>query len=50
LSGQAYQYFGPQGIDRPGIMWILFAALAGFTAVTLVIYNQRVLLGSGEKR
>jgi dipeptide/tripeptide permease len=43
LSGQAYQYFGPQGIDRPGIMWIMFAALAGVTAVTLVIYNQRVM-------
>jgi dipeptide/tripeptide permease len=43
LSGQAYQYFGPQGIDRPGIMWVMFAALAGITAVTLVIYNQRVM-------
>jgi len=43
LSGQAYQYFGPQGIDRPGIMWIIFAALAGITAVSLVIYNHRVM-------
>jgi dipeptide/tripeptide permease len=44
LSGQAYQYFGPQGIDRPGIMWILFAALAGVTAVSLVIYNRWVMV------
>jgi dipeptide/tripeptide permease len=43
LSGQAYQYFGPHGIDRPGLMWILFAALAGITAVSLVIYNQRIM-------
>jgi dipeptide/tripeptide permease len=42
LSGQAYQYFGPQGINQPDLMWILFAALAGITAVSLVIYNRRV--------
>jgi dipeptide/tripeptide permease len=40
LSGQAYQHFGPQGVDRPDQMWILFAALAGITAVSLIIYNQ----------
>jgi len=39
LSGQAYQHFGPLGIDRPDLMWILFAALAGVTAVSLVIYH-----------
>ena len=43
LSGLSYQYFGPQGINRPDMMWILFAALAGITAVSLVIYNQRVM-------
>jgi dipeptide/tripeptide permease len=40
LSGLAYQHFGPQGIDNPDAMWILFAALAGTTAVSLVIYNR----------
>jgi dipeptide/tripeptide permease len=40
LSGLAYQHFGPKGIDNPDIMWIIFAALAGTTAVSLVIYNR----------
>jgi MFS family permease len=43
LSGVAYQHFGPHGVDRPDLMWILFAVLAAFTAVTLVIYNRWVL-------
>jgi dipeptide/tripeptide permease len=42
LSGVSYQYFGPQGIDRPDIMWILFAALAAVTAVALAVYNRWV--------
>ena len=40
LSGVTYQHFGPQGTDRPDQMWALFAALAGTTAVSLVIYNR----------
>jgi predicted MFS family arabinose efflux permease len=44
LSGVAYQHLGPAGMDRPGLMWILFAALAATTAVALVVYN-RVALG-----
>jgi dipeptide/tripeptide permease len=40
LSGVAYQHFGPHGVDRPGAMWVLFAALAVTTAVALVIYNK----------
>ncbi|MCW8925275.1 MAG: MFS transporter [Xanthomonadales bacterium] len=48
LSGQAYQHFGPSGVDRPGVMWLLFAALAGITAVSLVIYNRwAVVKGPG---
>ena len=43
LSGVAYQHFGPHGTDRPDLMWTLFAVLAAFTAVTLVIYNRCVL-------
>ncbi len=42
LSGLSYQYFGPHGINRPDLMWMLFAALAGTTAVSLVIYNRFV--------
>jgi dipeptide/tripeptide permease len=40
LSGLSYQYFGPKGIDKPDVMWIIFAALAGTTAVSLVFYNR----------
>jgi dipeptide/tripeptide permease len=42
LSGVSYQYFGPQGVSRPDLMWILFAALAGTTAVSLLFYNRWV--------
>ncbi|MEJ2402259.1 MAG: MFS transporter [Xanthomonadales bacterium] len=42
LSGISYQHFGPQGVNRPDVMWIIFAALAGTTAVSLVIYNRWV--------
>ena len=38
----AIQHYGPHGINQPGEMWILFAALAGTTAVSLVIYNRWV--------
>jgi len=42
LSGEAYQYFGPKGIDRPDLMWVLFAVLASTTAVALFFYNKWV--------
>ncbi len=42
LSGVSYQYFGPQGINRPDIMWSIFAALAAVTAVLLAIYNRMI--------
>lgn len=42
LSGVSYQYFGPEGIDRPDLMWVLFAVLAMFTAVSLAVYNRWV--------
>ena len=42
LSGITYQYFGPQGVDRPGTMWVLFAVLAATTAIGLVLYNRIV--------
>jgi dipeptide/tripeptide permease len=40
LSGLAYQHYGPKGINQPGEMWMLFAALAATTAVSLVVYNR----------
>ncbi|MBT8059046.1 MAG: MFS transporter [Xanthomonadales bacterium] len=46
LSGLSYQHFGPQGVNRPDQMWILFASLAGITAVSLVIYNRWMMRGS----
>jgi dipeptide/tripeptide permease len=48
LSGVAYQYFGPKGVDRPDLMWILFAALAATTAIALVVYNRMVFGGRGQ--
>ncbi len=48
LSGVTYQHFGPQGIDRPGIMWVFFAGLAVTTAVSLIVYNRFVLPKTGE--
>jgi len=48
LSGLAYQHYGPHGINQPGQMWILFAALAGTTAVSLVIYN-RWMMANGKR-
>jgi len=48
LSGMAYQHYGPKGINQPGEMWVLFAALAGTTAVSLVIYNRWVAVKGGS--
>ncbi len=42
LSGVSYQYFGPKGIDRPNLMWVLFAVLAAVTAIALAVYNNWV--------
>ncbi|MEE4217605.1 MAG: MFS transporter [Xanthomonadales bacterium] len=50
LSGMSYQYFGPKGIDNPDAMWIIFAALAGTTAVSLVVYNRWVTAGEAKQK
>ena len=45
LSGVMYQHFGPierGGIDKPDVMWIVFAALAASTAIGLVVYDRWV--------
>jgi dipeptide/tripeptide permease len=50
LSGVMYGHFGPAerdgvqlgGIDRPDIMWMIFAGLAAATAVSLVVYDRWV--------
>jgi MFS family permease len=39
LSGSMYQAFGPEGMDAPNVMWIIFAVLAAVTAVLLVVYD-----------
>ncbi|MDJ0762810.1 MAG: MFS transporter [Myxococcota bacterium] len=43
LSGVLYQHYGPVargGIDRPDIMWIIFAGLALVSVVLLSIYDR----------
>jgi len=40
LSGISYQHFGPHGVDRPDLMWLLFAFLAATTAVALIFYHR----------
>ncbi len=40
LSGVSYGYFGPTGVNRPDLMWILFAVIASTTAGALVLYNR----------
>jgi POT family proton-dependent oligopeptide transporter len=43
LSGALYQHFGPSargGVDRPGVMWVIFAALATSSALLLTVYNR----------
>lgn len=45
LSGELYQHFGPAergGVDRPDVMWLIFAALALVSAVLLWFYNRWV--------
>jgi len=45
LSGVMYQHFGPVergGVDNPNVMWIIFAALAASTAISLVFYDRWV--------
>jgi predicted MFS family arabinose efflux permease len=43
LSGVTYQHFGPAergGVDRPEIMWLIFAGLALMSALLLGLYNR----------
>ncbi len=40
LSGLMYQGFGPHGLNRPDVMWMIFAALAAGTALALAAYNR----------
>lgn len=45
LSGTMYQHFGPVergGIDKPEVMWWVFAGLALSTAIFLAIYDRWV--------
>jgi len=42
LSGRMYQHFGPEGVSKPGLMWLFFAALALTSAILLGVYNRWV--------
>ena len=42
LSGVSYQHFGPEGVDKPGLMWLIFAGLALLSAIALGLYNRWV--------
>jgi dipeptide/tripeptide permease len=42
LSGVMYEHFGPSGVDRPNVMWVIFAVLALSTAVLLAVYDAWV--------
>jgi len=48
LSGVTYQHFGPSGVDRPDTMWIIFAALAATTAISLIVYNRVAVPSRGQ--
>jgi len=47
LSGVMYQNFGPHGMDRPDLMWIIFSVLAATTAIALVAYNRWIIPSPG---
>lgn len=43
LSGVLYQHFGPVargGVDKPGVMWVIFAGLAMVSVVLLSLYDR----------
>ena len=40
LSGTAYQYLGPRGLDRPDLLFVLIATLAVGTALLLWLYDR----------
>ncbi len=42
LSGQTYQHYGPKGVDRPEMLWWIYAGFAMLTAIGLVVYNRVV--------
>jgi dipeptide/tripeptide permease len=43
LSGQLYAHFGRDGIQRPDIMWAIFAGLALFSAIIVFLYDRLVI-------
>ncbi|MBK6929740.1 MAG: MFS transporter [Saprospirales bacterium] len=43
LSGQLYAKFGVKGMQRPDIMWAIFAALALFSALAVYFYDRLVI-------
>lgn len=47
LSGQLYAKFGLKGLQRPDIMWAIFAGLALFSALVVYFYD-RVVIKKGK--
>lgn len=43
LSGQLYAQFGKAGMQRPDIMWGIFAALALFSALAVFFYDRLII-------
>ncbi|MFH1017224.1 MAG: MFS transporter [Pseudomonadota bacterium] len=43
LSGVAYQHFGPKGVGKPGVMWLLFVLLAAVSAFLMWVFNRCVV-------
>ncbi len=43
LSGQLYAHFGVKGIQRPDIMWAIFAGLALFSALAVYFYDRVII-------
>lgn len=42
LSGQFYAYFG-RDIQRPDLMWFIFALIAMLTAISVLIYDRLII-------
>jgi dipeptide/tripeptide permease len=43
LSGQLYAKFGAEGMKRPDLMWMIFAALALVSALAVFLYDKWVI-------
>jgi POT family proton-dependent oligopeptide transporter len=52
LSGGLYQHFGPAergGVDKPDVMWVIFAGLAMVSVVLLAAYDRWIKASGASK-